>query len=83
MGVSRNGKNWQVKINKGDFKKYIGTFKTEKEAAVTHDFYRILTEKNDAKTNFSYDVQLIELMVLNFNRETQYFNPRPFIKYVQ
>mmetsp|Transcript_31313 Transcript_31313/g.35763 ORF Transcript_31313/g.35763 Transcript_31313/m.35763 type:complete len:129 (-) Transcript_31313:130-516(-) len=41
IGVSRNGDNWQVLINNGKFKKYIGTFSNEKEAAIAYDFYSI------------------------------------------
>ena len=38
VGVSKNGENWQVLINYGNFKKYIGTFSSEKQAAITYDF---------------------------------------------
>ena len=39
IGVSMNGNNWQAMINNGSGKKYIGTYASEKEAAVAYDFY--------------------------------------------
>ena len=41
IGVSKNGKNWQVLINCGKDKKYIGTYTDEKEAAIAYDFFSI------------------------------------------
>ena len=41
LEYQKNGENWQVLINYGKFKKYIGTFSSEKQAAITYDFYSI------------------------------------------
>jgi len=59
IGVLRNGKRWQVLINVGKKKKYIGTYAEEKEAAIVHDFYSIGLNGVGAKTNFSYDQTLV------------------------
>jgi hypothetical protein len=39
IGVSKNGLNWQVLVNIGLNKHYIGTYEDEIEAAVAYDFY--------------------------------------------
>lgn len=83
IGVTKNGKNWQVKINKGKFKNYLGTFKGEKEAAIIHDFYRIVTELKYAKTNFTYPSYIILEMMKNYDPDTGYLDVRPFMKLVK
>lgn len=54
-GVSKNGKQWQVLIMVKNQKLYLGTFKTELEAARHYDYYSIKHHGIKAKTNFYYD----------------------------
>eukprot|EP00343_Euplotes_focardii_P004125 CAMPEP_0205813654 /NCGR_PEP_ID=MMETSP0205-20121125/18365_1 /ASSEMBLY_ACC=CAM_ASM_000278 /TAXON_ID=36767 /ORGANISM="Euplotes focardii, Strain TN1" /LENGTH=223 /DNA_ID=CAMNT_0053096063 /DNA_START=1 /DNA_END=669 /DNA_ORIENTATION=+ len=78
-GVSRNGRNWQVLVNMGKEKKYIGSYTSEKEAALSYDFYTICLHKMKAKTNFSYTNTLIEHMIENFYSSGNVFDPTQFI----
>ena len=48
------GKNWQVLMMIDQAKKYIGSYRTEEEAARVYDKYSILVNGIKAKTNFSY-----------------------------
>ena len=82
IGVSKNGKNWQVLINCGKDKKYIGTYTDEKEAAVAYDFDSICLHACKAKTNFTYDAAMILKMVDNYNSESQIFNSKLFVDLV-
>ena len=82
VGVSKNGDNWQVLINCGKFKKYIGTFANEKEAAISYDFYAICLHLSKAKTNFTYDSQLILEMIQSYNRKSKVFDPSQIISKV-
>jgi len=89
IGVSKNNQNWQVLI------KYIGTFPTQKEAAVMYDFYSIALHGDRANTNFNYDPQLVREMVESYfnsaEEDTQeksggkgrYFDPSLFAERVQ
>ena len=79
IGVSKNGENWQVLINCGKFKKYIGTFVSEKHAAITYDFYSICLHQSKAKTNFTYDYQLITEMVESYNSKLNSFDASRFV----
>ena len=79
VGVSKNGENWQVLINWGKFKKYIGTFKNEKEAAISYDFFSICLHASKAKTNFTYSSTLIAEMVESYDRNTKTFDALRFI----
>lgn len=79
IGVLRNGHRWQVLINVGKKKKYIGTFGDEKAAAVVHDFFSIGLNLNNAKTNFSYDQETIVDMISNFTSNDSQFEPHLFV----
>lgn len=79
IGVSKNGQNWQVLINMGKYKKYIGTYPTEKEAALAYDFYSICLHSNKAKTNFSYDGGMISDMIHSFKGNNNLFEPARFL----
>ena len=59
VGVLRNRSRWQVLINEGKRKKYIGTYWSEIEAAIAHDFYSMGINMLNAKTNFYYSPNLI------------------------
>jgi hypothetical protein len=79
IGVSKNSQNWQVLINLGDFKKYIGTYSTEKEAAIAYDFYSIVLNGYKANTNFSYELRTIVDMISNYKINDRIFNPSDFV----
>mmetsp|Transcript_2087 Transcript_2087/g.2357 ORF Transcript_2087/g.2357 Transcript_2087/m.2357 type:complete len:151 (+) Transcript_2087:217-669(+) len=79
IGVLRNGKRWQVLINVGKKKKYIGTYAEEKEAAVVHDFYSIGLNGLNAKTNFTLDQTIVGDMITSFSRNEEVFHPLQFI----
>ncbi|CAI2385226.1 unnamed protein product [Moneuplotes crassus] len=81
-GVSRNGKNWQVLVNMGKEKKYIGSYTSEKEAALAYDFYTVCLHKVKAKTNFSYHSSLIESMINSYYQNNNMFDPSSFINSV-
>ena len=76
-GVSKNGNNWQVLININYEKKYIGTFKTETQAALAYDFYALAFHKTNARTNFSYDQKIVEDMVSSYSTNLE-FIPEEF-----
>ena len=82
VGVSKNGSNWQVLINQGNQKKYIGTFSCEKEAAINYDFYSICLHMSKAKTNFTYNSDLILELMKCYNRRSKKLNGLRFMDYV-
>jgi hypothetical protein len=42
IGVSKNGNHWQSLIVINNTKVYLGTYKTQKEAAVMFDFHSLV-----------------------------------------
>jgi hypothetical protein len=82
IGVSKNGQNWQVLINMGKFKKYIGTYPTEKEAAIAYDFYSICLHLKKAKTNFTYDKDVLLDMIQCYKENKNVFDPVRFLSVV-
>ena len=66
VGVLRNRERWQVLINEGKKKRYIGTYSTEVEAAIVNDFYSIGINFLKAKTNFHYSQELIISMIESY-----------------
>ena len=82
IGVLRNGSRWQVLINVGRTKKYIGTFCNEKEAAIVHDFYSMGINGRKGKTNFTYSQELVESMIKSYFENDRYFDANPFIPIV-
>ena len=82
IGVSKNGENWQVLINNGKYKKYIGTYASEKQAAITYDFFAICLHLSKAKTNFSYDQELITEMIASYDYSAKKFDATNFINRV-
>jgi len=83
IGVLKNGFRWQVLINAGRVKKYIGTFWDEKEAAVVHDFFSIGLNGLKAKTNFSYSQDIIVEMIENYFLADRIFEPELVMSKVQ
>ncbi|CAI2376452.1 unnamed protein product [Moneuplotes crassus] len=78
IGVLGNGTRWQVLINVRGKKKYIGTFGSEKEAAIVHDFYAIGLNGLEANTNFSYDGMTVQDMIMNYFTNDSCFTPSEF-----
>ena len=79
IGVSKNGENWQVLINCKKSKRYIGTFYSEIEAAISYDFYSICLHNLTAKTNFTYDSKLIKNMIECYDAKRKRFWVSKFI----
>ena len=79
IGVSLNGKNWQSLIVIENLKVYLGTYKTQEEAAVMFDFHTILVKSLKAKVNSNYTVKDVLLMIKNFNENGNEFNVSKFI----
>ena len=78
IGVLRNRSKWQVLLNEGKVKKYIGTYPTEKEAAIVNDFYSIGINGLAAKTNFSYNSSQIAWMITSYFSNNMQFDPSIF-----
>ena len=79
IGVSMNGNNWQAMINNGFGKKYIGTYSTEKEAAIAYDFYSFALHDWKHQTNFDYSVKTVEEMIESFFENGKILIPSFFI----
>ena len=62
-------------INVGNRKKYIGTYATQKQAAITYDFYCIAIHSTKAKVNFTYSIELIEMMINSYFENDEHFDP--------
>ena len=82
IGVLRNRSKWQVLLNEGKVKKYIGTYPTEKEAAIVNDFYSIGINGLEAKTNFSYNKSQVKAMIMSYYGNKRKFDPSIFISEV-
>lgn len=82
IGVLKNGNRWQVLINVGRTKKYIGTFCNENEAAIVHDFYSMGINGRKGKTNFAYSQELVENMIKSYFENDRYFDANSFIPMV-
>lgn len=80
IGVSKNGKNWQSLIVINNIKVYLGTYKTQMEAAVMFDFHSILMKGDKARVNNDYTAAQVLNMVENFGENGQEFNPTQYVK---
>ena len=78
IGVLRNREQWQVLLNDGKRKKYIGTYETELEAALVNDFYAIGINGLSAKTNFSYSHSQVMAMIEQYFESNSQFDPAMF-----
>uniref|UniRef100_A0A7S3JBB2 AP2/ERF domain-containing protein n=1 Tax=Euplotes harpa TaxID=151035 RepID=A0A7S3JBB2_9SPIT len=78
IGVSKNGHNWQALISVNKRKTYIGSYRSERDAAVAFDFYCILLHSFCAKTNFSYSKTEILDMIANYMSNDDEFKPELF-----
>ena len=79
IGVLRNKDRWQVLLNEGRIKRYIGTYLTEIEAAIVNDFYSIGINGLLAKTNFSYNKDQVVSMIISYFENNNEFDPSIFV----
>ena len=75
IGVSSNGQLWQALITVNKRKTYIGSYESERDAAIAFDFYSILLHSLRAKTNFNYSKKEIMCMIANFKENNNCFKP--------
>ena len=67
-GVSKNGYGWQVLMMHNRNKSYIGTYYSEKAAAIIYDIASIKNIGINAKTNFLYNnEQISKILETNIN----------------
>ena len=79
IGVSKNGRNWQSLIVIKNTKVYLGTYKTQGEAAAMFDFHSILVKFQKARVNNAYSVADVIRMLKNFFANDNEFNARKFV----
>lgn len=79
IGVSRNGNHWQALIVIEDIKVYLGTYKSQKDAATVFDFFSIMLHDKLAKVNSSYNAKQVQLMIQNFQENGNKFIPTLFL----
>lgn len=73
IGVSKNGTNWQSLIVINNNKVYMGTMKSQVEAATIFDFYSMITHYKSAKVNFDYSARQLETMIKMFRENDDDF----------
>ena len=83
IGVLKGKAKWQVLINEGKIKKYIGTYPTELEAAIAHDFYSIGINGLNAKTNFNYNEVQVASMIQCYFESNKIFDPSIFASHMR
>lgn len=66
IGVSKNGTKWQALVCLGKEKVYLGSYKSEEDAAIVFDFYSIISQFKEAKVNRSYTANEIHGMINNY-----------------
>ena len=74
-GVTWNGQLWQALITINKRKTYIGSYESERDAAIAFDFYCMLLHSLRAKTNFNYSKKNTLCMVENFKENNNCFKP--------
>jgi hypothetical protein len=91
LGVSKNGKKWQVSavhmfvklyvqvmIVKGHLKKYLGSMETQQLAARFYDKYSIILWGLYARTNYTYNRhQALELLKINDANKSEFLYQNP------
>ena len=82
IGVSMNGHNWQAMINNGFGKNYIGTYASEKEAAIAYDFYSFALHDFNHQTNFDYKVETVDQMIESYFDSDKVLIPSLFLHQV-
>ena len=82
IGVLKNGVKCQVLLNEGKTKKYIGTYPSEVEAAIVHDFYAIGINGLSAKTNFDYNERQVAAMIQSYFELNKLFEQSIFASHI-
>ena len=78
IGVSKNGNNWQALVVIDNIKVYLGTYKTQKEAATIFDFHSIVVHYMWAKVNFDYTASDVIRMIQIFKENGNEFAAKMF-----
>ena len=80
IGVSKNGNHWQSLIVINNTKVYMGTYKTQKEAATVFDFHSMIVHFKWAKVNFDYSANDLIKMIQNFKQNSNEFEAKEYFK---
>mmetsp|Transcript_17581 Transcript_17581/g.15494 ORF Transcript_17581/g.15494 Transcript_17581/m.15494 type:complete len:207 (+) Transcript_17581:44-664(+) len=78
VGVSKSKLHFQALITVNKIKKYIGTYCTEKDAAMAYDFYALGLNGLTAKTNFEYTADKVKKMIEYYFNSNGLFDPSFF-----
>mmetsp|Transcript_10970 Transcript_10970/g.9704 ORF Transcript_10970/g.9704 Transcript_10970/m.9704 type:complete len:118 (-) Transcript_10970:21-374(-) len=79
IGVLGSRTRWQSLINVGNKKTYIGTYKTEKQAALAYDIFALGMHFQDAKTNFTYNSENLIPLIHHYFEADGKICPEKFI----
>jgi hypothetical protein len=64
--------------NFNQIKKYVGGYTEELEAAISYDFYSMIIDMEQARTNFDYSIDLLKEMIDSFLQNNQKFQPKAY-----
>lgn len=78
IGVSKNGNHWQSLIVINNTKVYMGTYKTEQEAARIFDFHSMVVHYKCAKVNFDYSANDLMRMIKIFKENGNEFDANQY-----
>ena len=79
IGVSKNGNHWQSLIVINNVKVYMGTYKTEQEAAVIFDFHSMVVHYKWAKVNFDYSASDLLRMIKIYKENGNEFDANQYL----
>ena len=79
IGVSKNGNHWQSLIVINNTKVYMGTYKTQQEAAVIFDFHSMIVHFKWAKVNYDYSANDLIKMIKNFKQNSNEFDANQYL----
>ena len=80
IGVSKNGNNWQSLIVINNSKVYMGTYKSQLEAATIFDFHSMIVHYKCAKVNYDYSANDLIDMIQIFKENDNEFEAIDFLK---
>lgn len=79
IGVSKNGNHWQSLIVINNTKVYMGTYKTQQEAATVFDFHSMVVHFKCAKVNYDYSANDLIRMIQNFKQNSNEFDANEYL----